>query len=105
MTKKQQNDLVQKIDALYVMVDSFHKEADQRFDSIERVLILQESNLKIHMKRSDALEQLLEKTKEQDIKPIARHVAMVEGVAKFIGFISMGVSIAAGVFGIFSYLL
>lgn len=103
MTKKQIDQVVQKIDTLYMLVDSLHKEMDQRFDSVEKVLILQESNLKTHMRRSDALESLLEKTKEQDIKPIARHVAMVEGVAKFIGFISMGVSIAAGAFGIFAY--
>lgn len=94
MTKKQAEEVVKRIDEMY-------NEVDERLDNIEKVLILQEENLKIHLKRSDNLETLIDRLKENDIKPISKHVAMVEGAAKLIGIAAVGVSIVSGIFSFF----
>ena len=66
MSKEQLTRLENKIDKL-----------DDRLDGVEKILVLQEANLKLHMKRSDQLETLILK-KEEDlnlrIEPVATHV-------------------------------
>lgn len=76
-------------------LDEQHQELDRRLDNIEKVMIAQEINLKEHIRRTDLLEEAL--------KPIQKHVAMVEGVFKFLGLISLLLGIASGfgrIFGI-----
>ena len=58
-TKKQ-------MDLILVKLDSMYDEVDDRLDNIEKVLILQEENLKTHMQRSRYLEELLDRMKEKD---------------------------------------
>lgn len=70
-------------------VDDQYKDLDKRLDNIEKVMIGQQINLEKHMQRSDHLETIVENLKEQDLKPLARHVAMVEGAFKFLGVISL----------------
>jgi hypothetical protein len=89
MTKKELNDISTKIDQM-------RNEFDERLDNIERVLILQEENLKQHMARSNHLENLVEKIKEQEIKPIARHVVVVESTFKILGIAVSAISIVIG---------
>jgi phenylalanyl-tRNA synthetase alpha subunit len=89
MTKKQHQEVVEKINQM-------REEFDERLDNIERVLILQEENLKVHMARSNHLETIVEKIKETDIKPIARHVVVVETVFKILGIAITAIGVLAG---------
>lgn len=86
MTKKQQ-------EAVLLKIETIHKEFDQRLDAIEKVLILQEENLRTHMKRSDNLEKLVDKLRAEDIKSLTTHVNMVEGGLKLLGVISLIIGI------------
>lgn len=53
------------------------------------ILGQQHVSLKDHMRRSDAL--------EQQIQPIKKHVAMVEGALKLLGLISLLVGVYVGI--------
>lgn len=53
---------------------------DERLDSIDKTLAVNTESLQIHMKRSDALESM--------IKPVQKHVDMVEGALKLIGLVA-----------------
>lgn len=94
-TKKQ-------MDLILVKLESMYEEVDDRLDNIEKVLILQEENLKTHMQRSRYLEELLDRIKEKDLKPLTKHVHMVEGVFKFIGLMSVIFGISATIYSFFS---
>lgn len=78
-----------------------HDELDKRLDNIEKVLIAQEINLKDHMRRSDQLEALMDNLQEKELKPLQKHVNMVEGVFKFLGLIALGVTIISGLAKLF----
>lgn len=96
---KTSKELSDKIEELAKRFEAHDKENDRRLDNIEKVLIAQEMNLQTHMKRSDHLEQIVEtlKTKQdKDIKPIQRHIAMVEGAFKLLGVLGLLVSILGG---------
>lgn len=72
---------------------------DEIRDEITELKIItakQEENLKIHMKRSDNLEEYM-KHLEARVAPIEKHVTVLEGIAKIFGFIAIAVSIVAGV--------
>lgn len=96
MTKKQQEAVLTKIEAI-------HKEFDGRLDAIEKVLILQEENLRTHMKRSDNLEKLVDKLRDEDIKPLSKHVNMVEGALKLLGVLSIVTGIIAAVISVLAF--
>jgi hypothetical protein len=53
---------------------------DERLDSIDKTLAAQHVSLDIHIKRSDALEAL--------VQPIQKHVSMVEGALKLVGVVA-----------------
>ncbi len=82
-------------------IDAQHKDVDNRLDAIEKVTLLQERNLDEHMKRSDNLEKLISRLEEKDLKPVVRHVAMVEGGLKLLGVIGIVVGIAGGLAKLF----
>jgi len=92
--------LANQIQQLNSKIDTHSKDTDRRLDNIEKVLIIQEQNLKDHMKRSDHLEEIVQQMKDQDISQLRRHVNMVEGALKFIGLLGVLVSIVGGVFKI-----
>ena len=86
--------------ALHDKTDRQHNELDKRLDNIEKVLIAQEMNLKEHMRRTDTLEAILETVRETsatELKPLQKHVTMVEGVFKFLGLVALLLSIVSGV--------
>lgn len=63
----------------------------------------QEENLKEHMRRTD----ILEKTSEQlynELKPIKIHVNRIDGVLKFLGLLSLVVSLISGLLKIFQFI-
>lgn len=95
MTKKDFSLIIQKLDQM-------DEEFDGRLDTIEKVLIIQEENLRTHMKRSDSLEKMIDSIRSTDIPPLKKHILMVEGVMKFLGLLSLLVGSAVGVISIFS---
>jgi len=54
---------------------------DDRLDKIDIHLAEYNTQLKIHIKRTEIL--------EQDVKPISEHVSMMKGAGKLIGIIGM----------------
>lgn len=83
-------------------LDEIQKETNDRLSTIEKVLIVQETNLQQHMKRSEYLEKLVEKVEERDLKPIRKHVNQVEGGFKFLGVVSLVIGIIVGFAKLFS---
>lgn len=87
-------EILKQIRKINERMDTHSKDTDERLDNIEKVMIAQEINLKEHMRRSDNLEEMLDHIKEKELKPLARHVAMVEGALKFIGVLGILASVA-----------
>ena len=82
-------------------IDNQHSEVDSRLDAIEKVMLVQEANLQEHMKRSDNLERLINNLEEKEIKPLVKHVSMVQGALKLLGILSVLISIFGGFFKLF----
>lgn len=74
------------MEALIKRLEAKVDKLDDRLDSVDKTLILQEANLKEHMKRSDLLEKKLE--------PVERHVNAVNTVFKLIGVVASLATIA-----------
>ena len=72
---------------------------DMRLDSMDKTLVKQEINLRQHMERSDKLELMIGAL-EKDLKPVQKHVIIVEGIFKLIGALSMLLGILATVLNI-----
>lgn len=54
---------------------------DDRLNSIDKTLAAQHVSIEEHIRRTNLL--------ENDLKPVKRHVTMVEGVLKFLGALAM----------------
>lgn len=67
--------LSQKIDKL-----------DERLDSIDKTLIKQEGQLALHIRRTEIAEENIKMLRD-DLKPIKKHVNMIEGIIKFLGIL------------------
>lgn len=93
--------LIKKLEELNKKIDAQHDVVDSRLYDIEKVQLAQEINLKEHMKRSENLEKLISHLEENDIKPVVRHVSMVEGALKLLGVIGILTTIIGGVLKIF----
>lgn len=96
---KEVKDLIKQLnDDLHNM----YKDLDYRLDNVEKVMIAQEINLKEHMRRSDALEAQVSIIKDKELKPINKHIAMVEGAIKLVGLVSIGITIVLGIIKLLS---
>jgi len=98
---KSKNNVETLIESLTEKVNFHYNDLDKRLDSIEKVIITQEINLKEHMKRSDHLEEMVKIIKNDDLKPLEKHVNMVEGVFKFLGLVALLVGLASGFINLF----
>jgi hypothetical protein len=87
---------------LETLINEFHKETDTRLDNIEKVLILQEANLREHIRRTELLEEEQKAIRQKDLEPIKKHVAMMQGAGKFVGLVSIVAGIIAAIYSIFS---
>ena len=87
--------------SLIEKIEKQHESVDKRLDNIEKVMLFQEINLKNHMKRSDSLEEIVNKIKEEDLKPLEKHVNMIEGIFKFLGLLALVLTIAGGITSLF----
>lgn len=81
--------------------DKQYQDLDRRLDNIEKVMIVQEINLKDHMKRSDNLESIIQAIQDEDLKPLHKHVNTVEGALKLLGILSIVIGIATGILSLF----
>jgi len=54
---------------------------DERLNSIDKTLASQHVSIAEHIRRTNIL--------ENDLKPVKKHVIMVEGVLKFLGALAM----------------
>ena len=89
-----------KIDRLTRDIFKQAEKDDKRLDSIEKVLIAQEINLKEHMRRSDHLETIVDQIKiknEKELAPLKRHINMVEGAFKLLGILGILFGIVGGI--------
>jgi len=85
--KKEINDSLKEI---HNKMEKHSKENDIRLDRIEKVLIVQEQNLKDHMRRSEHLEQIVElekKNLQSELEPVKKHINMVTGGVKLLIFL------------------
>lgn len=66
---------------------------DERLDNIQTLQAVHTEQLKEHMRRSDLLEKRIEQV-DQELKPVEKHVAMVNGALKLVGIIGTLAAIA-----------
>jgi len=76
---------------------------DMRLDSIDKTLCRQEISLSEHQRRTELLEKQNEKCFEE-LKPIQRHISMMDGAIRFLGLSSVGLSLIAGLLKLFGVL-
>lgn len=93
MTKQQFQILMEELKVL----KSQYTDVDKRLDNVEKVMLAQEINLKEHMRRSDHLEDIIDHLKENDIKVLNEHKSKTDGVLKFLGVLSVLISIVTGI--------
>ena len=94
MSKKTSNDELMKL--VLTKLDKLDEKVDKtndRLNSMDKTLVKQEENLKEHMRRTDLL--------ENDLKPIKKHVAVMNGAFKALGIIGTVIGIAVGIVKIF----
>lgn len=92
--------VVQAIMKMSSKIDSL----DTRLDSVDKTLVKQEANLGEHMRRTDLLEQG-QVSLRQEIEPLKKHKAFIEGALKGIGLIATAVSVAAGLIKIVAFFI
>ena len=88
------------------MKDQFDKlcdtvsKMDNRLDEIEKTLVAQHESIKHHIYRTTISEKRLERI-EEEMKPVKKHVAHVEGALKFMGILSILLSVIFGFYRFF----
>lgn len=98
--EKDKKEIQQRLKDIADKMELHDRENDRRLDNIEKVMLVQEQNLKEHMRRSEHLEDLVttqKKESERKIAPIQKHINMVEGVFKFIGILGILTSVIGGI--------
>jgi hypothetical protein len=76
-----------KRDANMQFIHDMLVKLDVRLDSVDETLIRHDENLKDHMRRTSLL--------EEELKPIRKHVFMIQGVGAFIGLLALIATIVA----------
>lgn len=80
---------LEKIESKVDRLDSKVDRLDERVDSIDRTLAVNTESLREHMRRTALI--------EDDIKPIKKHVAMLEGGLKLVGIVSLVIGLLIGI--------
>ena len=76
---------------VYKLLEKLESKFDamqEKIDAITEKVVENSAVLEEHQRRSLANEKMVEMLKEE-VKPIQRHVIMVDGVLKFIGFMAL----------------
>lgn len=95
--------IMDKLNKIEDKLDRKFDAVESRIDSIDKTLVKQEENLKEHMRRTDLAEKAIERV-DSDLKPIKKHVDMLQGVVKFVTLIGVIVGIIGGVLKIYGIL-
>lgn len=74
-----------------------------RLDSMDHTLIRNTASLEEHVRRTELAENSINDIR-QDLKPIKKHVAVMEGMLKAFGILATAVSIAIGIFKIAEFM-
>lgn len=77
---------------------------NNRLNSIDATLIRQEESLKLHIYRTELLEEAVESIRH-DVEPLKKSKNMMEGAFNLLGKIGMVVAILAGIAKIASILV
>lgn len=72
---------------------------DSRLDSVDSRLTVYNEQLKIHIYRTELLEENLDGLKEE-FKPVQKHVLAINGVLKFLGVLSLLAGLVATILSI-----
>lgn len=67
-----------------------------RVHSIDRTLVRQEQSLADHIRRTELAEESI-KMLRTDFKPVQKHIYMVNGILKFIGFLTVVASLTVAI--------
>lgn len=84
--------IIAKLDKIENKVDRL----DERLDSSEKVAIKQESNLELHMRRSDMLEKSHDALYLQ-VSPLLKIHTVVWGICKIVSGIALVIGIIVGI--------
>lgn len=95
-TKYTQIGIENKLDELDKKLSDKFDRVEARLDSMDKTLVKQEGNLAEHMRRTELAESAITNL-DNDLKPIKKHVAMLQGVLKFIALMATIVGIVAGI--------
>jgi hypothetical protein len=95
-TQRGIEDTLEKIESKLEVIDSKLEGTNEALHTIDKILVKQESNLAMHMKRSDLLEAS-QGTLERAIIPILKVYTVAWGVCKVIGALSVVVGILVGI--------
>jgi hypothetical protein len=96
MSKNNGDDIMKLLVAHLDRIENKVDKLDERLDSSEKVAIKQESNLEIHMKRSDLLEKSQEDLRTS-VKPILKAYLIAWGLIKIIGALGVLLGIIGGI--------
>ena len=88
--KEQIKNLTKSVDKIDKVVDKI----EENMHLIDKTLVKQEENLKLHMHRTEVSENRLAHV-ETVLVPINKHVNMVHGAMKLLGIVAILVGIAA----------
>ncbi len=102
---KKNNQIIQ-LSAETILTDLYKKveNVDQRLISIDKTLDRNTTQLEVHIKRSDQLEAIVTSLKdktEAELKPITKHVNMIEGALKLLGVLSVVIGLMSGLAKLF----
>lgn len=89
-------EVMKKLDKLEQKLDQI----DDRLSNIDVTLASQAIDLKHHIRRTDLAEERMEHIETQ-LEPIKKHVAMINGAFKFIGFTVSALGAVAAISKIF----
>lgn len=70
---------------------------DDKLSTVDKTLVLQEANLREHMRRTDLLEEGVNKL-NLDLKPLENHVTYVNNIFKFLGALGAITAFAVGIY-------
>lgn len=87
-----QPDIFSLLNELIIKVDGL----DSRLDSVDKTLVKQEENLKLHMYRTDLNEKATAAIVEE-LKPIKKHVNFWDAAFKIIGVVFTIAGLAASI--------
>lgn len=102
--------ILQALTNMSSKIDRHYEVTNDRLQAIEKVQVKQEENLGEHMRRTELAEKAigslyedLKDLRDDEIAPLKKHKAFMEGGLKGIGLVATAVSVIAGLIKIISF--